>query len=720
MTLVLLPGQSLEQGVGIVGSPIPQESGVAFSVTVAAVDTDYQVAYVATGTISLTTTDPDDAHPGSEPLVNGQASFLIDPRAIGQWTIEISGGPGPNLPSDYIVSKVIRGFAGTGSSGFAGDGGPAEIAKLTVPFASIARSDGSYYIADTGNGRIRRVSADGTITTVAGGGQGCPLQLNSVGDGCLATSAKLNAPSDMAFDTAGHMYIADQQNHRIRRVDASTGVISTYAGTGTAGFSGDGGPAALAQFALPTSIEFDAAGNLYVTDENNHRVRRITPDGTVSTFAGNGVAASTGDGGAAVNASLNLPTGLAIDAGGAVLVAEQGGHRVRRIEGGTIVTLIGTGVFGYNGDGILADEASLSSPFGLAVDAAQNVYVADTGSNRVRRVDLASGRISTIAGNGSPGSTGDGGLAVLATLDQPLGVMVDPSGSIVIADTFSHRIRRIGGGGLSPTPTPTATPTATATPIDDPDGDGVPTDVELLQGTDPNNPDTDGDGFMDYWDDSYAGVNTDTTKDNCPLVFNPDQINTDAAALSNGPNVPGDDITIVNGDALGDACDPDDDNDGILDVDEGVFPMALCPSASAATNPLLIDSDGDTLTDGWECLMGSDPMDPNSKALGTTSLDEDGDTILDLWELRGYGGNIASLDSDGDGCHDRLELASIDGDRFVTTTDRLAVARASLGLLPPDPDQDYVLDINKNGVVDAADRLFVARAQLVNPPPPCA
>jgi sugar lactone lactonase YvrE len=726
MTLVLLPGQSLQQGVGIVGAAIPQEAGVSFSVTVAAVDTDYQVAYVGTGTIALTTGDPQDVEPPSQSLVNGVATFVIDPRAMGTWQIEITGGPGPNNGAMYVVSRVIRASAGSGTSGFGGDNGPAEAARLTVPFAMTGRPDGSVYIADTGNGRIRRVTSGGIISTVAGGGPGCAQQTNSVGDNCPATQARLNAPADVAFDSAGHMYIADQQNHRVRRVDAVTGIMSTFAGTGIAGFAGDGGPAASARFALPTSIEFDATGNLYVTDENNQRVRRITLGGIISTYAGNGTVGSTGDGGPATAASLNLPTGLAIDAAGNVYIAEQGGHRVRKVLGGsTIVTIAGTGVFGFTGDGGFAEEEGLSSPFGLAIDSAQNLYVADTGSNRIRRIDADTGRIGTIVGTGASGSAGDGQLAALATVDQPLGVEVDSGGNIYIADTFSHRVRRIGGGGLAPTPTATATstitttPTATATAMVDPDGDLFPTDLELLYGTNPNDPDTDGDGFLDLPDDSFSGPNVDPAHDNCPLVDNPLQTNTDATPLDNGPDVGGDDVTILNGDVSGDDCDLDDDNDGMLDVNEGVFPVPGCPQATAMVLPQVMDTDGDRLADGWECVNGSNPVNPTSRFLGTGATDADNDRVIDIWELRGYGGSAASPDTDGDGCDDLLELVSVDGNRALTDVDRITVARRALGILAPEPSQDYVLDLNKNGAVDDADRVFAARAVLLFPSPPC-
>jgi hypothetical protein len=201
--------------------------------------------------------------------------------------------------------------------------------------------------------------------------------------------------------------------------------------------------------------------------------------------------------------------------------------------------------------------------------------------------------------------------------------------------------------------------------------------------------------------------------DNCPLHDNPLQENTDAAPLDNGPMLAGDDVTAPFGDVLGDACDPDADNDGILDAVEAVFPVAGCPSASAPLDPTKMDTDGDGLRDGWECDNGSDPADASSRALGGAFVDADGDRVNDVWEARGYGHAMHGLDADGDGCADLVEIASVDGNHAVTVGDALAVARRQLGIWAPHPAQDYVLDVNRNGFVDVADRLFVARAAFV-------
>jgi hypothetical protein len=201
--------------------------------------------------------------------------------------------------------------------------------------------------------------------------------------------------------------------------------------------------------------------------------------------------------------------------------------------------------------------------------------------------------------------------------------------------------------------------------------------------------------------------------DNCPNDSNANQLNTDSLPLDNGPNAPGEDLTILNADVFGDACSADDDNDGTLDDVEPLYPVAGCTSATTALNPLDMDTDGDHLTDGWECANGSDPANTASKFLGSGTADADGDRIADLWEMRGYNGSGASTDVDGDGCQDLVELASVDGNKAIGDPDRLSVARRALGVWAPEPNQDYVLDISKNGTVGDEDRLFVARAALL-------
>jgi uncharacterized protein (TIGR03437 family) len=270
------------------------------------------------------------------------------------------------------------------------------------------------------------------------------------GDGGPATSAALNNPIGVTVDAAGNLYIADSANQRIRRVTAS-GIITTVAGNGTADFSGDGGPATSAAFNGPAGIVVDAAGNLYITDDYNNRVRRVTPDGIITTVAGNGTRGYSGDHGAATSAALNDPYGIAVDAAGNVYIADRGNYRIRCVTpwrgGGIITTVAGNGAHGFSGDGGPATSAAMNGPVGIAVDAAGNLYIADLDNNRIRRV-TPSGIITTVAGNGTAGFSGDGGSATSAALNGPVGIAVDTAGNLYIADRGNYRIRRVTPSGI--------------------------------------------------------------------------------------------------------------------------------------------------------------------------------------------------------------------------------------------------------------------------------
>jgi sugar lactone lactonase YvrE len=252
---------------------------------------------------------------------------------------------------------------------------------------------GNLYIADTSNQRIRKVDASGTISTVAGNGSS-----GFSGDGGAATLAQLNFPQGVALDAAGNLYIADLSNQRIRKVDAS-GTISTVAGNGTQGFSGDGAAATLAQLTIPQGVALDAAGNLYIADRNNQRIRKVDASGTISTVAGNGTFGFSGDGGAATLAQLWNPRAWRWMRR-ATCTSRMGNQRIRKVDAsGTISTVAGNGALGFSGDGGAATLAQLIGPQGVALDAAGNLYIADTNNQRIRKVD-ASGTISTVAGNG--------------------------------------------------------------------------------------------------------------------------------------------------------------------------------------------------------------------------------------------------------------------------------------------------------------------------------
>ena len=262
------------------------------------------------------------------------------------------------------------------------------------------------------------------IDTVAGGG---------IGDGGPAVEAGLSFPVGVAVDGSGNLFIADRGKHRIRRVDPA-GTITTVAGTGEGGFSGDGGPAVEAALFVAAGVAVDGSGNLFIADSWNRRIRRVDPAGTITTVAGTGERSFSGDGGPAVEAGLSFPVGVAVDGSGNLFIADYGNHRIRRVDpAGTITTIAGTGEEGFSGDGGPAVEAALSFPAGVAVDGSGNLFISDSRNHRIRRVDPA-GTITTVAGTGERSFSGDGGPAVEAGLSFPVGVAVDGSGNLFIAD----------------------------------------------------------------------------------------------------------------------------------------------------------------------------------------------------------------------------------------------------------------------------------------------
>jgi uncharacterized protein YjdB/RPA family protein len=339
--------------------------------------------------------------------------------------------------------QIITTFAGNGTLGYSGDGGAATAAELYAPWGVAVDGSGNVYIADQLNNRIRKVDPSGFISTFAGNGT-----LGYSGDGGAATAAELRTPTGVAVDGSGNVYIADNGNSRIRKVDP-TGVISTFAGNGTYGYSGDGGAATAAHLYGPFVVAFDGAGNVYIADCYNSRIRKVDPSGVISTFAGNGTLGYSGDGGAATDAQLVYPFGVAVDGSGNVYIADANNSRIRKVDPtGVISTFAGNGTYGYSGDGGAATAAELSSPVGVSVDGGGNVYIADYYNNLIRKVDL-SGVISTIAGNGTLGYSGDGGAATAAELNYPTGVAVDGGGNVYIADQYNYRIRKVSGGSPS-------------------------------------------------------------------------------------------------------------------------------------------------------------------------------------------------------------------------------------------------------------------------------
>ncbi|MBL6993212.1 hypothetical protein [Desulfobacula sp.] len=350
----------------------------------------------------------------------------------------------------HIIWKIdtfwdITQFAGTGSSGFSGDGGPAASAELSEPNGVFGDSSGNIYIADTNNHRIRKVDTFGNISTFAGTGNS-----NYSGDGAEAILAELNQPRGIYVDSSDNIYIADTKNHIIRKVDGTTNIITKFAGTaGSSGSSGDGGPAVNSQLNEPRGIYVDSSDDLYIADAKNHIIRKV--DGTTSIitkFAGTaGAAGYSGDGGLAVNAQLNEPCGITASSGN-LYIADTKNHRIRRVDTtGNIITVVSTGSSGFSGDGGPALLARLNVPKGIFMDSWGNLYIADRGNHKIRRVDT-SGNITTVAGTGSSGDSGDGGLATLAQLDEPRRIFVDSSDNLYIADTRNHRIRKVDASGI--------------------------------------------------------------------------------------------------------------------------------------------------------------------------------------------------------------------------------------------------------------------------------
>ena len=356
--------------------------------------------------------------------------------ANGSWSLN-------NLDSFFLLnttpnSPIITTIAGNGVAGFAGDGGLATAAELNTPDDVQLDAAGNIYIADALNNRIREVNATTSIiTTFAGGGTGGP--------GGPATSAGLGNPNRMTFDKAGNLFICDNDANEVVKVAASTGTISVVAGSPGGGYSGDGGPATAALLFGPTGVAVDPAGNIYIADIFNFRIRRVdAATGIISTIAGNGTAGFNGDGGPASAAEINYPTDVALDASGNIYIADLGNNRIRRIDGvtGIISTVAGNGTGGYAGDGGPATSAELNQPTSVFIDPNGNMIVADEANSVIRKIGT-DGTITTIAGNGTSGYSGDGGPALAAEITLPFGAVTDPAGNLYIVDR-SNRIREVG------------------------------------------------------------------------------------------------------------------------------------------------------------------------------------------------------------------------------------------------------------------------------------
>jgi hypothetical protein len=473
---------------------------------------------------------------------NGTAGYTGDGGPAIQASLNVPGAvsadPSGNIyiadSNNYVIRMVdtsgnIHTVAGNGTRGFSGDGGPATSAQLSFPGAVLADGNGNFYIVDVSNYRIRKVDSTGIITTYAGNGSSSPISGNGgpatsasiglpngvllsgnklyittttyiwavdltsqlinivagsgtvgfSGDGKVALSTLFSYPWGMATDLAGDLLVADSGNARIRKIDSNQ-IVTTVAG----GYVGDGGRPTAAALDNPWHIAFDSAGNLYIADQSANRVRKVSTNGIITTFAGTGITGYSGDTGQASAATLNQPYSVAADSNGNIFIADNGNGVIRKVDmSGTIttfvrniyafaiatdaignvyasdfdavrkitpggsVTIFAGGCLGSGGDGGPATQACLFLPFGVAVDTAANVYIMDTGNSRIRKVNT-SGIISTIAGNGSPGYSGDGGPATAASLsDFSLDVAVDGKGNIHIADSVNARVRIVDASG---------------------------------------------------------------------------------------------------------------------------------------------------------------------------------------------------------------------------------------------------------------------------------
>jgi streptogramin lyase len=344
------------------------------------------------------------------------------------------------FPLFTAAAQRISTFAGTGVGGFSGDGGAASQAQMNNPYGIARGPDGALYICDMENHRIRRVARDGTITSVAGTGR-----RGYSGDGGAALQAELNEPYEVRFDKGGNMYFVEMRNAVARRVDAKTQAISTVAGTGKEGFSGDGKLATQAQLRQPHSIQFDNQNDLYICDIGNHRIRKVdTKSGIISTFAGTGQRTITPDGAKFSTAPLDGPRAIDFNRDGDLWLALREGNAIYKLDLkiGTIHHMAGTGEKGFAGNSGAAKLATLSGPKGISIGPNGNVYFADTESHAIRMIDTQKGTVELVAGTGERGDGPDGD-PLRCKLARPHGIFVDSDGSIFIGDSENHRVRVI-------------------------------------------------------------------------------------------------------------------------------------------------------------------------------------------------------------------------------------------------------------------------------------
>jgi sugar lactone lactonase YvrE len=397
-----------------------------------------------------------DGAVGTSTELTNPFGLLADPTTGNLWIADYWS----NRVRFYTAStKIVTTVVGSGA---VGDGGPATSASLYYPRNPALDGNGNVFFVDAQNDRIREVSAsDGTISTVVGTGIPCPVGTDPCGDGGLAINAALFMPRTVTTEPSGNLLVADDADNRIREVNGSTGIITTIVGSGnlcTAPFSscGDGGPALSANLNDARAAVLDAAGNLYFVDAQDNRVREVDTTGTITTIAGGGpdgtapigcaAGSYTGDGGPAVDSTLNCPAGLDIDSNGNLYVSDTDNNVIRKIDTGTpriITTIVGTGTPGHSGDGGLAANATLNGPLRVSANGAGNLFISDSGNEVIRRVDGTTGIITTFAGNGTFAFAGDGGPARSASFATPDGVVVNDLGNMYVGDLFNNRIRLV-------------------------------------------------------------------------------------------------------------------------------------------------------------------------------------------------------------------------------------------------------------------------------------
>jgi len=358
---------------------------------------------------------------------------LMDPK--GNLFIAAAG---QNQIMERDTNGVFTVMGGTGSSSYTGDGGPANMAYLAGPTTAVADPAGKIIIADQNYQRIRQVSSVGIIVTLAGTGAA-----GFSGDGNAASKAKLNSPYGVAMDGAQNIFFSDFSNHRVRKIDTK-GVISTVAGNGTSAFAGDNGVATNASLNNPAGLAVDVLGNLFIADQLNNRIRKVDTNGIITTVAGSSTnVLYAGNGGYATNAGLFRPRGVAVDAVGNLFIADTGNNRIRKVDTNGIITLLaGTNSSGFSGDGGLALTNKFASPAAVAVDGAGNVFVADELNDRIRKIDT-NGIITTAVGNGVSGFGGEGGIATNAAISLPTGISFDSAGNLIIAELGNYRVRKV-------------------------------------------------------------------------------------------------------------------------------------------------------------------------------------------------------------------------------------------------------------------------------------